>query len=131
VAARARGVYSPCSMRLGVATLLLGMGLAIAGCASEKPPPVVGEDEITPAHLRNLEEEPPILRYLEPTEEEARALAEEEQATASGNPAPEASVGRNDLEEEPTTEEKVTGASLGLLQIAITIGAIVAPYFLF
>jgi hypothetical protein len=118
-------------MRLGVATLLLGAGLAIAGCASEKPPPVVGEDEITGAHLRNLEEEPPMLRYLEPTEEEARALAEEERATASGTPAPHAAVGQNDLEEEPTTEEKVTGASLGLLQVAITLGVIVAPYFFF
>ena len=118
-------------MRLGLATLLLGTGLAIAGCASEKPPPVVGEDEITPAHLRSLEEGPPTLQYLEPTEEEARALAEEERAAASGNPAPEASAGRNDLEEEPTTEDKVAGASIGLLQVAITIGAIVAPYFLF
>ena len=122
-------------MRLGVATLLLGTGLAIVGCvggcASEKSPPVVGEDDITAAHLRNLEDEPPLLRYLSPTDEEARALAEEERLAASGNPVPEASTGRSDLEEEPTTEDKAIGASIGLLQIAITIGAIVAPYFLF
>ena|SRR5262245_27930457 len=117
-------------MRLGVAMLLLGAGLAIAGCASEKPPPVVGEDEITSAHLRSLEEEPPMLRYLEPTEEEARALAEEERA-ATGNPTSQAPAEQNDLEGEPTTQDKVTGASLGLLQIAITLGAIVAPYFFF
>jgi len=117
-------------MRLGVATLLLGLGLAIAGCASEKPPPVVGED-ITAAQLRSLEDEPPMLRYLSPTDEEARALAEEERLAASGNPVPEASAERSDLEDEATTEDKVEGASIGLLQVAITIGAIVAPYFLF
>lgn len=131
MAASARGVYSPRSMRLGVATVLLGTGLAIAGCVSEKPPPVVGEDEITAAHLRSLQPEPPILRYLEPTEEEARALAEEERAAANGNPTPEASAERSDLEEEPNTEDKVAGASIALLQVAVTIGAIVAPYFLF
>jgi hypothetical protein len=115
-------------MRLGLAMALLVVGLGVAGCGPEKPPPVVGEDEITAAHLRNLEEEPPLLRQLEPTEEERKALAEEG-LTASTKPGD--SGDRNEIEEEPTTEQKVTGASIGLLQVAVTIGAMVAPYFLF
>ena len=118
-------------MRLGVAMLLLGVGLAIAGCASEKPPPVVGEDEITAAHLRNLEEDPSVLRHLDPTEEEARQLAEEEQPASSGAVTTDGSAHKHELEEEPTTEDKVAGASIALLQVAVTIGAMVAPYFFF
>jgi len=115
-------------MRLGLAMALLVVVLGIAACGPEKPPPVVGEDEITAAHLRNLQEDPPLLHQLEPTEEERRALAEEGLApsTAPGDD----SGNRNEIEEEPTTEQKVTGASIGLLQVAVTIGAMVAPYFL-
>ena len=116
-------------MRLGLAMALLAVGLGIVGCGPEKPPPVVGEDDITAAHLRSLQEEPSLLRHLDPTEEEKKALADEE-LTASNDPA-DASRDRSEIEEEPTTEDKVTGASIGLLQVAITIGAIVAPYFLF
>lgn len=131
LAPRSRGDYSSHSMRLGVAMLLLGVGLAIAGCASEKPPPVVGEDEITAAHLRNLEEDPSVLRHLDPTEEEARQLAEEEQPASSGAATTDGSAHKHELEEEPTTEDKVAGASIALLQVAVTIGAMVAPYFFF
>ena len=115
-------------MRLGLAMALLVVGLGVAGCGPEKPPPVVGEDEITAAHLRNLEEEPPLLRQLEPTEEERKALAEEGLAAST---EPRDSGDRNEIEEEPSTEQKVTGASIGLLQVAVTIGAMVAPYFFF
>ena len=128
VAAPTPGDYSRCPMRLGLAMALLVVVLGIAGCGPEKPPPVVGEDEITAAHLRNLQEDPPLLHQLEPTEEERQALAEEGLApsTAPGDD----SGSRNEIEEEPTTEQKVTGASIGLLQVAVTIGAMVAPYFL-
>jgi hypothetical protein len=129
VAAPTPGDYSRRPMRLGLAMALLVVVLGIVGCAPEKPPPVVGEDDITAAHLRNLEEEPPLLRQLDPTEEERRALADEGLA-ASTKPGDE-SGDRNEIEEEPTTEQKVTGASIGLLQVAVTIGAMVAPYFLF
>jgi hypothetical protein len=128
VAGPTPGDYSRRPMRLGLAMALLVVGLGVAGCGPEKPPPVVGEDEITAAHLRNLEEEPPLLRQLEPTEEERKALAEE---GLQANTRPGDSGDRNEIEEEPTTEQKVTGASIGLLQVAVTIGAMVAPYFLF
>jgi hypothetical protein len=137
-------------MRLGVVTLLLGAGLAIAGCAAEKPPPVVGEDDITAAHLRNLEEDPESLWHLEPNEEDARRLAEQEEAahakpageeearpvaeqerTASAKPVGEDSAERSVLEDEPTTEQKVAGASIAFLQVAVTVGAMIAPYFFF
>ena len=117
-------------MRLGVVTLVLGVGLVFSGCA-DKPPPVVGADDITAAHLRSLQDDPPILWNLEPTEEEARRLAEQEQAAASANPGTGDTAERSALEDEPTTEEKVAGASIGFLQVAVTIGAMVAPYFLF
>lgn len=128
VAGPTPGDYSRRPMRLGLAMALLVVGLGVVGCGPEKPPPVVGEDEITAAHLRNLEEEPPLLRQLEPTEEERKALADEGLAAST---KPGDSGDRNEIEEEPTTEQKVTGASIGLLQVAVTIGAMVAPYFFF
>jgi len=134
VATRSRDDYSRHPMRLGVAMLLLGVGLAIAGCASEKSPPVVGEDEITAAQLRNLDPEPAILRHLDPTEEEARQLAEEEQSASNGAATTDGAAHQHELhelEEEPTREEKVAGASIAILQVAVTIGAMVAPYFFF
>jgi hypothetical protein len=130
VAAPVAGDYSRRPMRLGVAMMFLAVGLGIAGCGPEKPPPVVGEDEITAAHLRSLTDEPPLLRHLEPTEEEARELANEEQAAASDKTTG-GSGDRSEIEEEPTTEDKVAGASIALLQVAVTIGAMVAPYFFF
>jgi hypothetical protein len=129
VAAPAPGDYSRCPMRLGLAMVLLAVRLGIVGCGPEKPPPVVGEDDITAAHLRSLQDEPSLLRHLEPTEEEARELAKEEQSAASDTAA--GSGDRSELEEEPTTENKVAGASIALLQVAVTIGAMVAPYFFF
>jgi hypothetical protein len=116
-------------MRL-VVTLLMGM-VMVVGCATEQPRPVVGEDELTAAHLRNLQEDQSALRYLEPTEEEARALAEEELAKGNVTPGQETWAENRDLEEEPTREEKVSQASIAILQVAVTLGAMVAPYFLF
>jgi hypothetical protein len=132
-AAGARG-YSRRGMRLSVGMLLLAVGLAV-GCGAEKQRPVVGEDEITAAHLRSLREDDSVLRHLEPTEEEARALAEE--AAARGEGAGAHAAGEEgwaedrDLEEEPTTQEKWEQASIAVLQVAVTVGAMVAPYFLF
>src|SRR5262249_48168153 len=98
---------------------------------TEQQRPVVGEDDITAAQLRNLHEDQSPLRYLEPTEEEAHALAEEELAEASVPPGEERWAENRDLEEEPSREEKVAQASIAILQVAVTIGAMVAPYFLF
>ncbi len=109
--------------------------LGLAACGAETQRPVVGQDDITAAHLRNLEPEESSLRHLDPTEEEARALAEEEAARAGGDPAPapgaEGWAEDRDLEEEPSRQEKVEQASIAVLQVAVTLGAMVAPYFLF
>ena len=117
-------------MRLGVVMLLVAGALAV-GCGAEKQPAVVGEDDITVAHLRNLEEEASDLRYLEPTEEEARKLAEEELAQTRVRPGQEQWAENHDIEEDPSTQDKVAQASIAFLQVAVTIGAMVAPYFLF
>jgi hypothetical protein len=115
-------------MRLGVVTLLVA-GALVAGCGAEKQRAVVGEDDITAAHLRTLHEEESDLRYLEPTEEEARRLAEEELAQTRVRPGEEAES--HDIEEDPSTQEKAAQASIAFLQVAVTIGAMVAPYFFF
>jgi hypothetical protein len=120
-------------MRLCVGMLVLGAVFAV-GCGAEKQRPVVGESDITAAHLRGLQEDRSVLRHLEPTEEEARALAEEERARTGGSvPAPgeEGWSEDRDLEEAPTTQDKVEQASIAVLQVAVTLGAMVAPYFLF
>jgi hypothetical protein len=130
VATGADGSYSACGMRVGVVMLLVLAGVGL-GCSAEKQRPVVGEDDITAAQLRNLHEEKSVLRNLEPTEEEARQLAEEELAQSDPPPGKESWAENHDLEEEPTTQDKVGQASIAILQVAVTIGAMVAPYFLF
>jgi hypothetical protein len=125
-----RGRYKAAVMRVVGMLLLVAAALAW-GCAAEKPRPVVGADDITAAHLRNLDEDRSPLRYLEPTEEEARALAEEEVARGSMPAGDEGWAEDQDLEEAPTTQEKWGQASIAVLQVAVTVGAMVAPYFLF
>jgi hypothetical protein len=118
-------------MRLWVGLLLVAGGLA-AGCGAEKQRPVVGEDDITAAHLRSLGEDNSVLRYLVPTDEEARALAEDAQLRGDAPPGEAGLADPHDLEEEePTTDQKVSQASIAALQVAVIIGAMVAPYFLF
>ena len=117
-------------MRLVGVMVLLAAGLA-CGCGAEKQRPVVGQDDITAAHLRNLGEDRSMLRHLEPTEEEAHALAEEELARASAPAGEEGWTEDQDLQEVPTTQEKWEQASIAVLQVAVTVGAMVAPYFLF
>jgi hypothetical protein len=117
-------------MRLVEVMVLLAAGFA-CGCGAEKQRPVVGEDDITAAHLRNLGEDRSMLRHLEPTEEEARALAEEEGARAGAPPGEEGWTEDHDLQEAPTTRDKWEQASIAVLQVAVTLGAMVAPYFLF
>jgi hypothetical protein len=128
VARRAR--YKTSLMRAVGMLMLVGVAL-VWGCASEQPRPVVGADDITAAHLRNLDEEGSPLRRLEPTEEEARALAEEDLARASAPAGEEGWTEDQDLEEAPTSQEKWEQASIAVLQVAVTVGAMVAPYFLF
>src|SRR5262245_18950407 len=119
-------------MRLVGVIALFVAGLAV-GCGAEKQRAVVGQDDVTAAHLRNLGEDRSALRNLEPTDEDRRSLAEEELARA--NPAPAAGEEGwsedQDLEEIPTTQEKGEQASIAVLQVAVTVGAMVAPYFLF
>jgi hypothetical protein len=122
-------------MRLVGVIALLVAGLAV-GCGAEKQQrPVIGQDDITAAHLRNLGEDRSALRNLEPTEEDRRSLAEEELAHADAAPAPGEEGWSEDhdqeLEEIPTTQEKWEQASIAVLQVAVTVGAMVAPYFLF
>ena len=92
---------------------------------------MVGEDDITAAHLRNLQEDGSVLRHLEPSETEARALADEELVRAGAPPGEETWVENQEVEEQPTTEETVGRTSIAVLQVAVTIGAMVAPYFFF
>ena len=110
--------------------------LVAGGCANDKPRPTVGEDDVTAAHLRALPLESPYLRYLEPDEEEARKLAEEEQKKEEARAA-----GRNEdgvypeeqalYDEDDGSQDKLGQASIAILQVAITVGAMVAPYFFF
>ena len=110
--------------------------LVAGGCANDKPRPTVGEDELTAAHLRALPIQSPYLRYLEPDEEEARALAEEEQKKEAVRAA-----GRNEdgaypeeqalYDEDDGSQDKFGQASIAILQVAIVVGAMVAPYFFF
>jgi hypothetical protein len=110
--------------------------LGAGGCANDKPTrPIVGEDEVTAAHLRALPIESPYLRYLEPDEEEARANAEEEQREATRDPSrnedglyPE-EQGLHD--EDDGSQDKFGQASIAILQVAIVLGAMAAPYFFF
>ena len=119
---------------LAMSTAVLVATLAAGGCTNEKPRPTVGEDEVTAAHLRALPFESPYLRYLEPDEEEARAIAEEEQREAA-NPSrnedglyPEEQSLRD---EDDGSQDKIGQASIAILQVAIVVGAMVAPYFFF
>jgi hypothetical protein len=130
VVAAAGDGYKRRLMRLVGVMVLLAAGLA-CGCGAEKQRPVVGQDDITAAHLRNLGEDRSMLRHLEPTEEEAHALAEEELARASAPAGEEGWTEDQDLQEVPTTQEKWEQASIAVLQVAVTVGAMVAPYFLF
>jgi hypothetical protein len=119
-------------MRLLAVALALGAGL-VWSCAAEKPKPAVQQDEITAARLRSLKEDNSILRYLEPTPEEARALAEESALRGDGvAPADAVDTLAADHElEEPSQREKAEQAGISALAVAVTIGAMVAPYLLF
>lgn len=131
VAAPAQRGYSARCVRLVVVMLVVVAALA-AGCGAEKQRPVVGEDEITAAHLQSLRQDGSMLRYLEPTPEEAQALAEEEQARAAIPAGEEGWAEDRDLDKEtPTTQDKVEQASIAVLQVTLTLGAMIAPYFLF
>jgi hypothetical protein len=109
--------------------------LGVSGCANEKPRPTVGEDEVTAAHLRALPIESPYLLYLEPDEEDARKIAEEEQREA----ARESSRNEDGVypeeqalyDEDDGSQDKFGQASIAILQVAIVVGAMVAPYFFF
>ena len=136
VACRDGHSYIPSGMRaLVMSTVVFVAVLAAGGCGNEKPRPTVGEDEVTAAHLRALPLESPYLRYLEPDEEEARAIAEEEQREAA---RPQS---RNEdglypeeqglHEEDDGSQDKFGQASIAILQVAIVVGATVAPYFFF
>jgi len=119
-----------------MSTAVFLAALAAGGCANDKPRPTVGEDELTAAHLRALPIESPYLRYLEPDEEEARALAEEEQKKEAARAA-----GRNEdgaypeeqalYDENDGSQDKFGQASIAILQVAIAVGMMVAPYFFF
>ena len=121
---------------LAMSTAVLVATLAAGGCTNEKPRPTVGEDEVTAAHLRALPFESPYLRYLEPDEEEARKIAEEEQKREAARAA-----GRNEdgvypeeqalYDEEDGSQDKFGQASIAILQVAIAVGMMVAPYFFF
>jgi hypothetical protein len=115
-------------MRPLAAALALGAGL-LWSCAAEKPKPALQQDDITAAHLRSLKEDGSILRYLEPTPEEARALAEE--GALRGSVEPIDSVATDHEIEGPTQREKAEQAGIAALAVAVTVGAMVAPYFLF
>jgi hypothetical protein len=122
--------YKRAGMRLVGVIALLAAGL-VCGCSAEQPRPVVGQDDITAAHLRTLGEDRSVLRNLEPTEDDRRSLAEEELARANAPAGEEGWSEDQDLEEVPTTQEKWEQASIAVLQVAVTVGAMVAPYFLF
>jgi hypothetical protein len=120
---------------LAMSAVALVVVLGAGGCANEKPRPTVGEDEVTAAHLRALPLESPYLRYLEPDEEEARAIAEEEQKEAARDPSrnedglyPE-EQGLHD--EDDGSQDKFGQASIAILQVALVVGAAVAPFFFF
>src|SRR5262245_47030412 len=117
-------------MRLVGVMVLLAAGLA-CGCGAEEPRPVVGEDDITAAHLRNRGEDRAVLRNLEPTEEDGRSLAEEERGRGNAPAGEEGWSEDQELEEVPTAQEKWEQASIAVLSVAVTVGAMVAPYFLF
>ena len=125
--------YTPFVMRrLALSMAVIVAALAAGGCASEKPPPVVGEDEITAAHLRSLSLESPWLRYLEPDEEEARAIAEEQHAEAERDPSANDGLypeERTLRDEDDGTQDKFGQASIAVLRVAIVLGAMVAPSF--
>ena len=120
-----------------MSTAVLVAALAAGGCANDKPRPTVGEDEVTAAHLRALPIESPYLRYLEPDEEEARAIAEEEQKKEAAARDPS----RNEdgfypeeqalYDEDDGSQDKFGQATISVLQLAITVGMMVAPYFFF
>jgi hypothetical protein len=122
---------------LVMSTAVLLVALAAGGCTNDKPTrPIVGEDDVTAAHLRALPIESPYLRYLEPDEEEARKLAEEEQKQEAARAA-----GRNEdgvypeeqalYDEDDGSQDKFGQASIAILQVAIAVGMMVAPYFFF
>jgi hypothetical protein len=122
---------------LAMSTAVFAAVLAVGGCANEKPTPAVGEDEVTAAHLRSLPLESPYLRYLEPDEEEARAIAEEEQKKEAAARDPSRNEDGFYPEEEALHDEddgsqdKFGQASIAILQVALAVGMMVAPYFFF
>ncbi len=114
--------------------LLLAAGIVLAhGCGAEKPPPVVAEDDLTAAHLRYLGEGDSVLRHLAPTPDEARALAEEsaQRGDVQDPPSGADTLAEDHSRAEPTGREKAEQAGVAALSVAVTLGAMVAPYFLF
>jgi len=138
VARRDGRSYTRSRMRtLVMSTAVFLAALAAGGCTNDKPTrPIVGEDEVTAAHLRALPLESPYLLYLEPDEEEARKIAEEEQKREAAR-----ATGRNEdgvypeeqalYDEDDGSQDKFGQASIAILQVAIVLGAMAAPYFFF
>jgi hypothetical protein len=121
---------------LVMSTVVLLAVLAAGGCANDKPRPTVGEDEVTAAHLRALPIESPYLLYLEPDEEEAPKIAEEEQREAARDPSHRNEDGMYPEEqalydEDDGSQDKWGQATISILQVAIVLGAAAAPFFLF
>ncbi len=112
-------------MRLLAVALALGAGL-VWSCAG-KPKPTVQQDEITAAHLRSLKEDKSILRYLEPTPDEARALAEERALRGDGVvPGDGVDTLAADHElEEPSQREKAEQAGIAAPNSRPSISSIV------
>ena len=119
------------AMRLLAAALAFGAGL-LWSCAAEKPKPAAQQEAIA-GSLRTLKEEGSILRYLEPTPEEARALAEEAAVRGDGtDPAnPIDSLAVDHEIDAPTQREKAEQAGISALAVAVTVGVAIAPYFFF
>ena len=119
------------AMRLLAAVLAFGAGL-LWSCAAEKPKPAAQQEAIA-GNLRTLKEEGSMLRYLEPTPEEARALAEE--AAVRGDGAdPANSIDSLAVDHEidaPTQREKAEQAGISALAVAVTVGVAIAPYLFF
>jgi hypothetical protein len=128
-------------MRTTAVGMLVALAVVVAVGCTEKKTRLNTADDFSAARLGGPS--PSLLRYLSPEEKDAlekvgdRVVDEpDDMADSSLHPGDEGygeddGLGVEDNDGEETLSEKTAKASVSLLGVGITLGALVAPFFLY